>query len=438
MIRSIAVVSTTAIRRNHRLGLRLVSQSSTRISHHPHPALSTVVAAAAAESQSSTNDSHWIFLASLAGIAAAPLVLTSCDDNKTDKVEPDSTDIPNSTEEEEEDPYDNLPEKDEPTHCSICMTYRQGPCRPYWRKVEACTKEHELPKGESKKDNEEEEDKEKDDAKENDDDSTFERDEAPCFKYMLPWIECATGFRNLYNFIELDTNYTAGIVELEKDASEAFCWAPQSTKEPQVDWTAWRVYVDAHPDWKLPPKKKKTSSSTSSSTSTSSTSSTSSTAVSLWKTLDQTKDPEAIEVTASVAVKDGRQGGVLECAYAVDQDNHVIGFAYGTKPSQAAASAALEGEEEDNSTVTLKIGLLPTHTRTVTIAAAYTQPATAAAAKDAESKAPTTTTTTTTKEDTTDPDPPTPSLDSHIYKSRPFSLKQMGKKKTTSSSSSSS
>ncbi len=27
--------------------------------------------------------------------------------------------------EPEIDPYDNLPEEDEPTHCSICMTYRQ-------------------------------------------------------------------------------------------------------------------------------------------------------------------------------------------------------------------------------------------------------------------------------------------------------------------------
>jgi hypothetical protein len=67
------------------------------------------------------------------------------------------------------------------------------------------------------------------------------------------------------------------------------------------------------------------------------------TAVFLWKTLDQTKDPEAIKVTASMAVKEG-QGGVLEIAYAADQDNHVIGFAYGTKPSQAAAAAAWEGQ----------------------------------------------------------------------------------------------
>jgi hypothetical protein len=80
--------------------------------------------------------------------------------------------------------------------------------------------------------------------------------------------------------------------------------------------------------------------------------------------LDQTKDLEAIKVTASMAVKES-QGGVLECAYAADQDDHVIGFAYGTRPSHAAATAAWEGEEEDedeDSTVTLKICLLLTHT----------------------------------------------------------------------------
>ena len=55
------------------------------------------------------------------------------------------------------DPYENLPEEDEPTHCSICLTYRQGPCRPYWRKVEACTKDNELKKG-SDEDKEEKED----------------------------------------------------------------------------------------------------------------------------------------------------------------------------------------------------------------------------------------------------------------------------------------
>jgi hypothetical protein len=65
-------------------------------------------------------------------------------------------------------------------------------------------------------------------------------------------------------------------------------------------------------------------------------------------------------------------------------------------------------------------------------AAAYTQPPTIAA-KEAESKAPSTKT---TREHTTDhPDPsPTPSLDSHIYKSQPFSMKEIGKKKMTSSS----
>ena len=59
------------------------------------------------------------------------------DDNESDD---DDNDTPAT------DPYDNLPEEDAPTHCSICKTYRQGPCRPYWRKVELCTKDNELKK----------------------------------------------------------------------------------------------------------------------------------------------------------------------------------------------------------------------------------------------------------------------------------------------------
>ena len=31
-------------------------------------------------------------------------------------------------EEKEEDPYDNLPDEDEPTDCSMCNTLCQGPC----------------------------------------------------------------------------------------------------------------------------------------------------------------------------------------------------------------------------------------------------------------------------------------------------------------------
>ena len=311
--------------------------------------------------------SEWMFLASTAFLAtaASKLLSTECEREGED--------------EEVEDPYENLPEEDEPTHCSICMTYRQGPCRPYWRKVEACTKDNEL----KKDDNED-----KEDSISNDDDEPKQDDDKnkdpPCLKYMMPWIDCATGFRNLYSLIELDTNYTLGIQDLEKEATQTLCWAPGH--DPQVDWSAWQQYVSDHKEWKLPKKKK--------------TSSKNATKLSLWKTLDQTKDPELIQVEAKVSMKQGE--GTLECAYALDQDDNVIGFSYGTKPSEAEASREDKNDEDTPSEVDLKIRLVPTRTRQVVIAASYTQPR---------------------KMDGKTEDP----LEAHIYKSKPYSLKKMSK-----------
>lgn len=285
-------------------------------------------------------------------------------------------------EEEEEDPYDNLPEKDEPTHCSICMTYRQGPCRPYWRKVEACTKDHELP-----------EKKEDDDDDEIDSDDNGNPD-PPCLKYMMPWIDCASGYRNLYALIEFDTNYTEGIADLEASANETLCWAPGSQLEPSVDWQPWQDYVELlNPDWKLPRsaiKKKEDDAH-------------------FWKSLDHSRDPELVQVEATVATST-KDGGILECGYAVDQNGDVIGFVYGTKPSEAAANKGEKNSKEQAETATMTIRLSPTQTRHVVIGAAYTYvDETKQKKKKASSK---------TDGDKKDDD----ALLSHIYKSRPFQL----------------
>ena len=53
----------------------------------------------------------------LLGISSSPLQ-TLCDENLDKDLEA----------EPEIDPYENLPEQDEPTNCSICLTYRKvGP-----------------------------------------------------------------------------------------------------------------------------------------------------------------------------------------------------------------------------------------------------------------------------------------------------------------------
>eukprot|EP00934_Nitzschia_sp_Nitz4_P007075 Nitzschia sp. Nitz4//scaffold16_size188269//56136//57251//NITZ4_001786-RA/size188269-processed-gene-0.10-mRNA-1//1//CDS//3329538502//7065//frame0 len=276
-------------------------------------------------------------------------------------------------EEEEVDPYDNLPEEDEPTHCSICLTYRQGPCRPYWRKVEACTKDNELPK----KDEEESEGEEGEPQ---------DQPDPPCFKYMLPWIDCASGYRNLYNLIEMDTNYTMGILDLEQDATSTACWAPSA--EPKVNWAPWQVFVHESKDpvWTPPDESKDVPKKQS-----------------LWKTLGTDKDPMVVEVLAKVpALSPTQGGGVLECAYAVDQTGHVLGFAYGTKPSDVVSKGLETATAEAEEMVDLKIRLLPTHTRSITIAAAYTQPKTPTKKGDADSE-------------------------SHIFKTRPMDLEQVAK-----------
>jgi hypothetical protein len=202
----------------------------------------------------------------------------------------------------------------------------------------------------------------------------------------MPWIDCATSYRNLYNWIEMDTNYTLGIADLEEEAGVSMCWAPGN--EPVVDWTEWQTYVQEH-DWKLPTKaaRKQTKANATKQ-------------IPLWKTLDISNgDVETISVTALVSTEEmGIPENHLECAYAQDQNGQVIGFAYGQK----SGSDRKEGEEEQPY-VTLTIRLLPNKTTHVVLAASYLPPH--------------------DKESSSEEDPPK----SRLYKSKPYSLKKMGK-----------
>ena len=219
--------------------------------------------------------------------------------------------------------------------------------------MEACTKDGEK---ENKKQKEEEEGTAADDDdSKNDDLSSPMSDSTRCFKYMMPWIDCASKYRNLYTLIELDTNYTEGIEELEATSSQ-FCWL--SGQEPKIDWTNWEARGEEEEENKY--------SSDENGKSTNKTAAVEATAditattadVALWKTLDPALgDPKVITVEAKVPATISSGLGILECAYAVDQDNKVIGFAYGTKPSDLIgdgdgdgekAAAAAEGSSDDN------------------------------------------------------------------------------------------
>ena len=87
------------------------------------------------------------------------------------------------------DPYDNLPEEDEPTSCVICLINRQGPCRAHWRKFERCMKDNT---------------KDENAREDNDNESSTPPSSSlgeKCDVYMLPWIRCIQEFRNRYTLI---------------------------------------------------------------------------------------------------------------------------------------------------------------------------------------------------------------------------------------------
>jgi hypothetical protein len=82
--------------------------------------------------------SSWEYYSALAAAAVSTVLVatttsssttltTRCDDDDDDNNNNNNNNGSNDeTETETEiDPYDNLPEKDEPTNCSICLTYRQ-------------------------------------------------------------------------------------------------------------------------------------------------------------------------------------------------------------------------------------------------------------------------------------------------------------------------
>lgn len=229
---------------------------------------------------------------------------------------------------------------------------------------------------------------------------------------MMPWIDCASKHRNLYTLIEMDTNYTEGIQDLEA-TSLHFCWMPGT--EPKIDWTNYAEdpstveedVVEYTP--------------------------TSEDAIALWKTLDPAMgDPKLITVQATVPTTIDSGQGILEVAYAVDQDNNVIGFAYGTKPSEPTEETAGDGEtvtakedgdetettttndaapnDEDSSasgemTIPMDIRIVTSRTREFVIAASYTHRIEGGARSDSKSGF----------------------LETHLYKSKPFALADVPK-----------
>jgi hypothetical protein len=209
---------------------------------------------------------------------------------------------------------------------------------------------------------------------------------------MMPWIDCASRYRNLYNLIEMDMNFTEGVKDLEA-TSLHFDWS--SGMEPNIDWANYKSHLllanadassessessenndnnESQAQAQLP----QLSSSPDYATATT-------TATTLWKTFDTILgDPELITVEAKIPATMG--GGILECAYALDQNNNVIGFAYGTKPSDAVAvqqqqQQINEGNNNKDENLDVEMEMVPlgiklaaSRTEHITLAASYTHP----------------------------------------------------------------
>jgi hypothetical protein len=254
--------------------------------------------------------------------------------------------------EDQDDPYANLPEDDEPTDCSMCNTFRVGPCRPYWRKLERCFKDF--------------------DSKDADVASN-------CMRYFEPHTTCLSKYNNLYHLVSLalKQDFISDVeLSIEKDDErQGFA--------PVVDWAMWQSflkdmggyqkYLQRIHDFVLVD-------SAASNSANDSKAATAAPPTPLWKLVPENTEPMLVTVTAALdkefhgsatklpkksttqrKKKKNKKSGpepadrplLLKAAYAVDQEGRVLGFHfdeyYGdrlklVKEKDAAKSETPDGE----------------------------------------------------------------------------------------------
>ena len=122
----------------------------------------------------------------------------------------------------ETDPYEEAarrpPNEDEPTNCSICMTFRQGPCRVPFRKFELCQAETEKTA-----------------------ESKGEKDikDGPCDKYLAEVDTCHRDYLPLYGLISLQV-WKDGLSEVMADYENETI--PMSPTMTTMEWSAAKGY----------------------------------------------------------------------------------------------------------------------------------------------------------------------------------------------------
>jgi hypothetical protein len=243
-----------------------------------------------------------------------------------------------------DDPYANLPEEDEETHCSLCRTFRQGPCRTYWRRTEACWKE---------------------------------KDSETCLPYSQPFFHCTQYYQNLYHLIIL-SNYQDDYKGLEEFAISNAWDDVALTTPPTIDFQKWREFQnDFGPSFSQTIPSNRSTSTTK-----------------LWQRVRPETDPILVPCDVRIP-KALPNGATLVQAFATDQDGFVLGVkemrqnekegdaatevaASNTEPTsepvtEEKESGITENEKEDDTAADVEFlcTLLPGATESVVLSAVY-------------------------------------------------------------------
>lgn len=349
----------------HRIVTQRIARQRLVSTRHAFPILRQFSAVASIESHGSL--SGWL---TLMGAAAAVATVhqtwttSQCEQVPTPPVEGEGDE-----EEDREDPYANIPEEDEETDCSMCKTFRQGPCRPYWRKLERCFKDHE---GE-------------------------ENGAVKCMRYFKPHQQCLMGYSNLYQLVSLEMKQ-----ELVHDLELSISEEERRKWNPKIDWS---TYLEFTKETGL--SYKETVQSRDAATKE---------LLPLWKRLPDNKEPVLLTLTSHLPKFTPETGMILKVAYAVDQDGYVLGLTYNkmygellekSKSKNVNAEAVKdekleEAQDNPDDQFEFDFFVLPGETKSIRICGLYS-------------------------ENPFDADPSKDILDALLFKSKSFSLKKIAK-----------
>lgn len=252
-----------------------------------------------------------------------------------------------------DDPYYHISDEDEPTDCSMCLTFRQGPCRVDWKRFELCVKDKSPPK----------------------DGSEPEQPEDPtaCMKYAMPFYYCSSKRVNTYLLVGNDQTQQTVIEPLmesynsEKAQSRRVCYAKDAIA---LDWSYWEAFVAAlhklggSVPTKFDLEKTKLKSAADALRAT-------------WKDkddnpylmLNEEGEPFLISVNATVP-KNGGDDKTLFMTFALDQNGNLMGDAR-NKDDEEEEGGKKEEEKPTSQQVDLQMQIAPGISKEFTIYGLY-------------------------------------------------------------------